>query len=255
MSLVGAIDIINQLKKDYAVIIMSENHFSTEENEEKYPISRPQISDMRIWAAVIEIADHFIGCDSMGQHIARAFDKTATVVVGSTYPENISYPGHKDFDIFDVGDGRREYAPIRITMDERVDRFNDEAMELSKKQVDEIVASCRKRLGKPKTYTGTFVPPQQQQGQSCSPNQQPAIASPMQSMSPPSTPSNQNFSSSWNPTGSNVPSMTGAPKPTFSLDIPAPKKKPKNKKGFQSEIKNLLKSDKDNSITIEKKII
>ena len=49
-------------------------------------------------------------------------------------------------------------------MDERVDRFNDEAMELSKKQIDEIVASCRKRLGKPKTYTGNFVPPQQQEG-------------------------------------------------------------------------------------------
>ena len=250
----GAEGIINQLKKDYAVIIMSEHHFSTEENEEKYPIARPQISDMRVWAAVIEIADHFLGCDSMGQHIARAFDKTATVVVGSTYPENISYPGHKDFDIFDVGNGRREYAPIRITMDERVDRFNDEAMELSKKQIDEIVASCKKRLGKPKTYTGTFVPPQQQQGQSCSPNQQPAIASPMQSMSPPSTPSQQNFSSSWTPAASNVPSMTGAPKPTFSLDAPKPKK-PKNKKGFQSEIKNLLKSDKTDAITIEKKTI
>ena len=38
-------------------------------------------------------------------------------------------------------------------------------------------------------------------------------------------------------------------------DSITPKKKPKNKKGFQSEIKNLLKSDKDNSITIEKKII
>ena len=140
-------------------------------------------------------------------------------------------------------------------MDERVDRFNDEAMELSKKQVDEIVASCRKRLGKPKTYTGTFVPPQQQQqGQSCPPNQQPAIASPMQSMSPPSTPSQQNFSSSWTPAASNVPSMTGAPKPTLSLDAPKPKK-PKNKKGFQSEIKNLLKSDKTDAVTIEKKTI
>ena len=123
------------------------------------------------------------------------------------------------------------------------------------KQIDEIVASCKKRLGKPKTYTGNFVPPQQQQQvQSGSPNQQPAIASPMQAMSAPSVPSNQNFSSSWTPT-SNVPSMTGAPKPTFSLDAPSPKKKPKNKKGFQSEIKNLLKSDKDNSITIEKKTI
>ena len=69
--------------------------------------------------------------------LQETFDKTATVVIGSTYPENISYPVHKDFDIIDVGDGRREYAPIRIAMDERVDRFNDQSMELSKKQIDE----------------------------------------------------------------------------------------------------------------------
>ena len=250
MSLMGAVDIINQLKKDYAVVVMSEHHFATEENEDKYPIARPQIQDMRVWAAVIEVADHFLGCDSMGQHIARAFDKTATVVVGSTYPENISYPDHKDFDIIDVGDGRREYAPIRITMDERVDRFNDEAMELDKKQIDQIVASCRKRLGKPKTYTGTFVPPQQQ-GQSCSPQQQPSLGQGI--AAPTEIPRQGICNASWSPT-SNVPSMTGAPKPTFSLDAPKPKK-PKNKKGFQSEIKNLLKSDKADAITIEKKTI
>jgi len=251
-SLVGAIDIINQLKKDYAVIVMSEHHFSTEENEEKYPIARPQISDMRVWAAVIEIADHFLGCDSMGQHIARAFDKTATVVVGSTYPENISYPGHKDFDIFDVGNGRREYAPIRITMDERVDRFNDEAMELSKKQIDEVVASCKKRLGKSKAYTGTYVPPQQQ-GQSCSPQQQPALGQGIASPAPSADIPRQGLcNATWSPT-SNVPSMTGAPTPSFTMDTKP--KKPKNKKGFQSEIKNLLKSDKENAISIEKKSI
>ena len=56
----------------------------------------------------------------------------------------------------------------------------------------------------------------------------------------------------WSPT-SNIPSMTGAPKPTFTMDTKP--KKPKNKKGFQSEIKNLLKSDKENAITIEKKSI
>ena len=105
---------------------------------------------------------------------ASALNKTASVVVGSTYPENISYPGHKDFDIIDAGNGRREYAPIRITMDETVDRFNDEAMELSKDQIKEIVDSCKKRLGKPRAYTGTFVPVQQQE-QSCSPQQQPQM--------------------------------------------------------------------------------
>ena len=256
MSLTGVVDIINALKKDYAVVVMSELHFPVEENEEKYPIARPQISDMRVWAGVIEIADHFLGCDSMGQHIARAFDKTATVVIGSTYPENISYPGHKDFDIIDVGDGRREYAPIRIAMDERVDRFNDEAMELSKKQIDEVIASCRKRLGKPKTYTGNFVPPQQQQGQSCSPQQQTPMQPPMgQGIASPMQSTLNNLpTANWAPTGAAAPNplQTGAPKPSFTMDT---KKKPKNKKGFQSEIKSLLKSDKENAISIEKKSI
>ncbi len=239
-SLVGAIDIINQLKKDYAVIIMSEYQFPVEENENnsKHQVARPQIQDMRVWSAVIDVADHFIGCDSMGQHIARALGKTATVVVGSTYPENISYPGHKDFDIIDVGDGRREYAPIRITQDEAVDRFNDEAMELSKNQIKEIVDSCKKRLGKPRTYTGTFVPPQQTQ-QSCE----------MPTSQPPKQDAFQlSGGNQMSPSTMSIPSMTGAPKPSFTLNKP----KPKSNKGFKQEIKNLLKSD-GKGIKIEEK--
>ena len=241
MPLTGTCDIINQLKKDYAVIIMSEYHFSTEEDEEKsrYPVARPQIPDMRTWAAVIEVADHFLGCDSMGQHMARALDKTATVVVGSTYPENISYPGHKDFDIIDVGDGRREYAPIRITQDERVDRFNDSAMELDKNQIKQILDSCRKRLGKPKVFTGTYVPVQQQDTGSCSTPMQPQN----QQVQAPKDAFQLSDGSKREPIGT-TPMMTGAPKPTFTLNKP----KPKQNKGF----KNLLKSDKP-TIDIETK--
>ena len=240
MPLVGTCDIINQLKKDYAVIIMSEYHFSTEEDEEKsrYPVARPQIPDMRTWAAVVEVADHFLGCDSMGQHMARALDKTATVVVGSTYPENISYPGHKDFDIIDVGDGRREYAPIRITTDERVDRYNDQAMELDKNQIKQIVESCRKRLGKPKAFTGTFIPVQQEAGSCATPTQPQA-----QQVQPPKDAFQLSDGTKREPIGT-TPMMTGAPKPTFTLNKP----KPKQNKGF----KNLLKSDKP-TIDIETK--
>ena len=244
MSLVGACEIINQLKKDYAVIVMSEYQFPVEENENtsKHQIARPQISDMRVWTAVIDVADHFIGCDSMGQHIARALDKTATVVVGSTYPENISYPDHKDFDIIDVGNGRREYAPIRITQDEVVDRYNDEAMELSKDHIKQIVDSCKKRLGKPRAYTGTFVPVEQSQN-SCSPQQQPQM------------PQQDSFQLSgggqMSPTNTSLPSMTGAPKPSFTLPT-TDKPKPKSNKGFKQEIKNLLKSD-GQGIKIESK--
>lgn len=157
-SLNNIVQIINELKKDYAIVIMSEIHFPLEENEDKskYKVARPQIPDMRTWAGVINAADHFLGCDSMGQHIARALDKTATVVTGSTYPINISYPNHPDFDIIDVGENRRVYSPIRIAIDEVSDRFNDESMELTKEQTKQIIDSVKKRMGKPAAYTGSL---------------------------------------------------------------------------------------------------
>ena len=150
---------------------MSEIHFPLEENEDKarYKVARPQIDDQRIWASVINAADHFLGCDSMGQHIARAFDKTATIVTGSTCPVNISYPDHKDFDVIDVGEGRRIYSPIRISIDEVRDRLNDEAMEMTKEQMNSVVASVKKRMGKSTAYTGDFVPQAQDYGSSCCP--------------------------------------------------------------------------------------
>jgi hypothetical protein len=162
-SLNNIVEIINELKKDYAVVIMSEIHFPLEKNEEKskYKVARPQISDMRIWASIINASDHFLGCDSMGQHIAKAFGKTATIVLGSTYPENISYPNDPNFDIIDIGKDKRKYSPIRISMDDVVDRYNDESMEMNSEQIQSVISSVRKRMGKSVAYTGNFVPQSQ----------------------------------------------------------------------------------------------
>ena len=141
------IRICKDLRDDYAVIVMSEFPVVVEENT-KVPVAVPQIPDVRVWSSVIQIADHFIGCDSLGQHMAKALGTTCTSVIGSTYPINISYPDDPKFDIIDVGDGKRVYAPIRLTMEEEQDRHNDEVMELTKKQIEEICSSVRKHLGK-----------------------------------------------------------------------------------------------------------
>jgi len=82
--------IINNLKKDYCVIVMSEFPFTTEEGESKDSYILPNIEDIRIWASIIDRADHFLGCDSVGQHIAKAVGSTVTAVIGSTYPVNIT---------------------------------------------------------------------------------------------------------------------------------------------------------------------
>lgn len=182
-SLTNIVEIINELKKDYGIIIMSEIHFPLEENEEKskYKVARPQISEMRLWAGIINAADHFLGCDSMGQHLARSFGKTATVVTGSTYPINISYPNCKDFDIIDVGEGRRKYDPIRISMDEERGRYNDQAMELDKSQIKLVLDSVRKRMGKSVAYTNYST----NEPSKC--NVQPSSATPLMSSLPASS--------------------------------------------------------------------
>lgn len=154
------VEIINELKKEYSVILMSEFPIALEENDsQKYPVAMPNIPDIRIWASVIDVADHFVGCDSVGQHIAKSLGKTATVVTGSTFPINISYPESKDFDIIDIGKDKRVYSPIRISMEDALDRENDECMELDAKQKQQILQSIRTRLGKSVKFKGKFIPP------------------------------------------------------------------------------------------------
>ena len=161
----SVLEIINDLKKEYAVILMSEFPIALEENDNgKYPVAMPQISDLRIWAGIIDVADHFIGCDSVGQHIARALGKTATIVTGSTFPINISYPDCKDFDIIDLGEGKRKYSPIRISMEDHIERANDEVMEMNKTQLEQVIQSARKRLGKSTRFKGEFKPVDAQAG-------------------------------------------------------------------------------------------
>ena len=53
------------------------------------------------WMGIIKSCDYFLGCDSMGQHYAHALNKPATVIIGSTFPENISYTNTKNFTIID----------------------------------------------------------------------------------------------------------------------------------------------------------
>ena len=100
------------------------------------------------WMGIVNACDYFLGCDSMGQHYAHALGKPATVVIGSTFPTNISYPGNKDFTIIDNGaDLDRRYNPFRITQDWDVNRSNEDMMILSDSRVNQIIKSVTNKLG------------------------------------------------------------------------------------------------------------
>jgi hypothetical protein len=124
--------IIKKLQNnDYAVIMMSEFKVDLIDAKLKDEVATPENTNIRIWAAIMKYADHFLGCDSLGQHLAYAVGTPVTAVIGSTYPINVSYPNAEGVDILDMGEIDREYSPIRITMDERVDRKNEKLMTMN----------------------------------------------------------------------------------------------------------------------------
>lgn len=117
--------------KHFAVILMSEMKLDTSTFGCKDNIAQPENLNLRQWAAVIKQSNHFFGCDSLGQHLAYAVNCPSTVVIGSTFPINVSYPNEKTFNILDLGEFQREYSPIRITMDERIDRKHETIMAMT----------------------------------------------------------------------------------------------------------------------------
>jgi hypothetical protein len=124
--------IIKKLQENgFAVILMSEFKIDMIDAKLKDEVAMPENVSFRIWAAIIKYADHFLGCDSLGQHLSYIMETPSTVVTGSTYPINVSYPDCKYFDILDMGEVSREYSPIRILPDERVDRLNENIMTMN----------------------------------------------------------------------------------------------------------------------------
>ena len=124
--------IVKKLQQnDYAVIMMSEFKTDMSDAKLKEEVAMPENVNMRVWAAIIKYADHFLGCDSLGQHLAYSMETPSTIITGATYPINVSYPDCEYFEILDMGEIHREYDPIRILPDERVNRINENIMSMT----------------------------------------------------------------------------------------------------------------------------
>ena len=139
------IEIVGELSKEYNMIYMGEHKL----NVVNLPLFQPPDQvPFRVWAAIIEEADYFIGCDSVGQHIAYAFDKPGTVVLGSTFAVNVSFPDH--FNIIEKKNAVKRYSPIRIAgfASEEADRLNDTLMDFSKEELKAMIENIKKHIEK-----------------------------------------------------------------------------------------------------------
>lgn len=129
--------LIKKLSTKYNLIFFGEEHFNVPGDTITF---KPK-GDLRMWCAVVEAADYFVGCDSLGQHMARAFSKPGTVIIGSTYAINTTYP-----DFFNIVENKKvtkKYSPIRLCgLDGHLaDRINDRCMDFNDDEINDIYKS------------------------------------------------------------------------------------------------------------------
>jgi len=125
-----------KLSSRYNMIFFGEPDFQMKEDT----FASKYTCDLRQWGALIEEADYFVGCDSVGQHMARAVGTPGTVIFGSTFPVNTSYT---DFFQIIENESVRKYAPIRIAgLDSALaNRLNESTMKFTSNELNDVFAA------------------------------------------------------------------------------------------------------------------
>lgn len=133
------IKIVKNLEKDYNMIYLGETILEDD------PAFKFQ-ANIRVCAALIDACDYFIGCDSVGQHMAYAFDKPGTIIMGSTIEKNVSYAKH--FQVLRKPNTDVMYSPIRIQgVDaELADRYNDTCMDFTEQETKDLIEKIRSHI-------------------------------------------------------------------------------------------------------------
>jgi hypothetical protein len=130
-----------EVRKKYNVISMAEFQVPGDD----FTLN-PKNLTLRKWAGIIEQVDYFIGCDSVGQHLAYGYGKPGTVILGSTFATNVTYPNH--FNIIEKKGFEKRYDPIRICESGSYEagRWNDSAMSFGEDESREIIANIMKHI-------------------------------------------------------------------------------------------------------------
>jgi len=122
------------LAEDYNIIYMGYSHLLSEDNKSVY-VPQPDLH-IREWMGVISQIDYLVGCDSVGQHIARATGTQGCVIMGGTDAINMSYP-----DYFRIIQRRKPvYSPMRVSMlqSNLAERLNKECIEYTDDEILDI---------------------------------------------------------------------------------------------------------------------
>ena len=130
---------IKKLSEKYNIIFMGAKQFHNIKTFKPDPDPK-----MREWMAVIEAADYFIGCDSCGQHIRKAFNKSASVMIAGTHKTNTSY------DNFHIIERDKIFHPdsMRISsfQSHMASRLNEERINFTQKEIESAYEEIIKNI-------------------------------------------------------------------------------------------------------------
>jgi len=143
-------EIVKAIQQDAAVVYVSQPDFRHPNDKHTIPIDN-YLPYIRTMMGIISECDFFVGVCSVGQHMARAFNKPGLILMGATSEKNFSYPDY--FDIYRKKDKNPIYLPWRLydTDVEFIERQNDGIMDFNTTELSEIINLIKCKVDAPTT--------------------------------------------------------------------------------------------------------
>jgi hypothetical protein len=138
-------EIVKAINNDSVIVYTSQPQFR--HPNDKYSISIDEYQPyLRTMMGLISECDYFVGVCSVGQHMARSFNKPGLILMGATSEQNFSYPEH--FDIYRKKNRQPYYTPWRLSESdcEFSDRENNGIMDFSKEELQEIINKIKSNI-------------------------------------------------------------------------------------------------------------
>jgi hypothetical protein len=146
---------ISKLSKNYNLIFMGAKEFHDVRTYKPEPDP-----NLREWAAIIDSADYFIGCDSCGQHMCKALNKPASVFIAGTHRINVTYD---DFYIIEKNvpfysdamriSGFQSHMASRLN-EPRIQFTQEEIQKAYQEIIEKIEGNKKVEVSKPKEIKG-----------------------------------------------------------------------------------------------------
>lgn len=129
--------LVQKISKN-ALILFISDHGQIHPNDNITQPIDPNVPYFRHLMSIMQHADYFLGVDSVGQYIARAFNVPGLILYGATSENNYGFPDH--FRMIRNSDRKPVYSPWRLSMvdTEFADRVNDGIMKFSEEDIQEI---------------------------------------------------------------------------------------------------------------------